>query len=54
MNHPDRARIIPSTAAEIESIRDAGTYDPDEVLDKAQMKISKIWFSKISFTKSIT
>ena len=28
-----------------------GTYDPDELLDESQMKISKIGMSKIVFTK---
>ena len=28
-----------------------GTYDPNELLDEAQMKISKIGISKIVFTK---
>ena len=30
MTHPDRAGFIESTAAEIKSIREMGTYDPDE------------------------
>ena len=40
-----------TTVAEIESIRDMGTYNPDEMLDEAQMKISKVGMSKIVFTK---
>ena len=51
MNHPDRTGFIESTTAEINSIRDMATYDPNEVLDEAQMKISKIGMSKIVFTK---
>ena len=50
MTHPDRAGSITPTVAEIKSIRDMGTYDPDEVLAEAQMKISKIGMSKIVFT----
>ena len=38
MTHLELAGFIMSTAAEIKSIRDMGTYDPDEVLDEAQMK----------------
>ena len=51
MTHQDRAGFIESTAAEIKSIHDMGTYDPDEKLDESQMKISKIGMSKIVFTK---
>ena len=51
MTHQDRAGFIASTAAEIKSIRDMGTYDPDDTLDETQMKISKIGMSKIVFTK---
>ena len=52
MTHQDRAGFIESTAAEIESIRDMGTYDPAEELDETQMTISKIGMSKIVFTKN--
>ena len=48
--HPNRAEFITSTAAEIKSIRDMGTCDSGEVLDEAQMKLSKIGMSKIVFT----
>ena len=51
VSHPDRAGLIMSTNADIKSSRDMGTYDPVEVLDKAQMKLSKIGMSKIVFTK---
>ena len=51
MNDPDRAGFIVSTAAEIMSVRDTGTYGPVEVLDNAQMKVSKIVMSKIVLTK---
>ena len=51
MNHPDRTGFIESTTVEINSIRDMATYDPNEVLDEAQMTISKIGMSKIVFTK---
>ena len=51
MKHPDRAGFIESTAAEIKSICNTGTYDSVEVLDEAQMKNSNIDMSKIVFTK---
>ena len=47
----DREGVIAFTAAENTSIHDMGTYSPDEVLNEAQMKISKIDISKIVFTK---
>ena len=43
--------FIASTTAEINSIHDMATYDSNEVLDEAQMEISKIGMSKIVFTK---
>ena len=51
MSHPDRARLISFTAAEIKSIRVMGTYYPDEALDEAQMKISNIGLPKIVVTE---
>ena len=52
MSHPHRAGFTASTATEIKSIGDMETYDPDEVLDYPQMKISKIGMSKVvSITK---
>ena len=51
MVHQDCAWFLESTAAEIKSIRDMATYDPDKGTGETQMKISKIGTSKISFAK---
>ena len=34
----DRAGFLEATAVEIASLRDMGTWDPDEQLDETQMK----------------
>ena len=52
MTHQGHAGLNTFTAAEIKSIRDIGTYDSDEVVDEAQMKLSKVGtMSKLVFTK---
>ena len=43
VDHPNHAGFVASTADEIKSIHEMGTYEPDE----AQMKILKIFMSKI-------
>ena len=50
-DHPDSADILAATAAEIDSIRDIGTYDPDDILDEKQIETSKVGMSKCVFTK---
>ena len=50
-SNPDRAGFLEATAAEIKSLRDMGTWDPEETLDAEQMKTSKIGMSRCVFTK---
>ena len=50
-DNPDKAGFRLSTTAEIKSWRDMGAYNPDEVLDPEQIKLSKIGGSKFVFTK---
>ena len=50
-SNSDRAGFLEATAAEIKSLRDMGTWDPDEQLDETQMKTSKIGMSRCVFTK---
>ena len=47
----DRAGFLEATAAEINSLRDMGTWDPDETLDEDQMKTSKVGMSRCVFSK---
>ena len=50
-SNPDRAGFLDATAAEIQSLRDMKTWDPQEALDDNQMKTSKIGMSRCVFTK---
>ena len=50
-NSSDRAKFLEATVAEIKSLRDMGTRDPDETLDESQIKTSQIGMSRCVFTK---
>ena len=50
-SNPDRAGFLDATADEIKSLRDMGTWDPEETLSEEQMKTSKIGMSRCVFTK---
>ena len=50
-SNPDRAGFLVATTAEIASLRDMKTWDPDEQLDAVQMKTSKIGMSRCVYTK---
>ena len=50
-SNPDRAGFLDATADEIKSLRDMGTWDPEETLSEEQMTTSKIGMSRCVFTK---
>ena len=45
LDHPDMADSLVFTTAEITSLRDMETWDPDEVLNAEQMKTSGVCMS---------
>ena len=50
-SNPDRSGFLVATAAEIKSLRDMKTWDPNELPDAEKMKTFGIGMSRCDYTK---